>query len=81
MKRKRYSEEQILSILKEHQAGGSFTDLARRCGPVEYTICRWKSKYGGMEVSGAQRLGDLEQENARPKRLPAGAKLHKAALN
>jgi len=80
MKRKRYSEEQIISILKEHQAGASVADLARRYGLVENTIYRWKSKYGGMEVSEAKRLRDLEQENARLKRLLAEAELDKAAL-
>jgi putative transposase len=80
MKRERCSEEQIISILKEHQAGASVADLARRYGLVENTICRWKSKYGGMEVSEAKRLRDLEQENARLKRLLAEAELDKAAL-
>jgi putative transposase len=80
MKRKRYSQEQIISILKEHQAGASMPDLARRHGVVENTIYRWKSKYGGMEISEAKRLRDLEQENARLKRLLAEAELDKAAL-
>ena len=80
MKRKRYSEEQIISILKEHQAGASVPDLARRYGLVENTIYRWKSKYGGMEISEAKRLRDLEQENSRLKRLLAEAELDKAAL-
>ncbi len=80
MKRKRYTEEQIISILKEHQGGASVPDLARRHGIVENTIYRWKSKYGGMEISEAKRLRDLEQENARLKRLLAEAELDKAAL-
>ena len=80
MKRKRYSEEQIISILKEHQAGASVADVARRYGLVENTIYRWKSKYGGMEVSEVKRLRDLELENARLKRLLAEAELDKAAL-
>jgi putative transposase len=80
MKRKRYTEEQIISILKEHQAGASVPDLARRYGIVENTIYRWKSKYAGMEVSEARRLRELEQENARLKRLLAEAELDKAAL-
>ena len=80
MKRKRYSEEQIISILKEHQAGASVPDLARRHGVVENTIYRWKSKYSGMEISELKRLRDLEQENARLKRLLAEAELDKAAL-
>jgi len=53
MKRKRYTEEQIISILKEHEAGASAPDPARRHGVAENTICPWKSKYGGMEVSEA----------------------------
>jgi len=69
MKRKRYTEEQIISILKEHEAGGSVPDLARRHGVAENTIYRWKSKFGGMEVSEARRLRELEQENAKLKQL------------
>jgi putative transposase len=80
MKRKRYSEEQIISILKEQQAGTPVPELARRHGVVENTIYRWKSKYGGMEIGEAARLRELEQENARLKRLLAEAELDKAAL-
>jgi len=69
MKRKRYSEEKIISILKEHDAGASVPDIARRHGIAENTIYRWKSKFGGMEVSEAKRLRELEQENAKLKRL------------
>ena len=58
MKRKRYSEEKIISILKEHEAGASVPDLSRRHGIAENTIYRWKSKFGGMEVSEAKRLKD-----------------------
>lgn len=80
MKRKRYTEEQIISILKEHEAGASVPSLSRRHGVAENTIYRWKSKFGGMEVSDARRLRELEQENARLKRLLAEAELDKAAL-
>ena len=80
MKRKRYSEEKIISILKEHEAGASVPDLSRRHGIVENTIYRWKSKYGGMEVSEAKRLRMLEAENAKLKKLLAEAELDKAAL-
>ena len=80
MKRKRYTEEQIISILKEHEAGASVPDLSRRHGVVENTIYRWKSKYGGMEVSEAKRLRELESENAKLKRLLGEAELDKAAL-
>ena len=79
MKRKRYSEEKIISILKEHDAGASVPDLSRRHGIVENTIYRWKSKYGGMEVSEAKRLRELESENAKLKKLLAEAELDKAA--
>ncbi len=80
MKRKRYTEEKIISILKEHEAGASVPDMARRYGIAENTIYRWKSKYGGMEVSEAKRLRELEQENAKLKRLLGEAELDKAAL-
>ena len=80
MKRKRYPEEKIIAILKEHDAGASVPSLSRRYGITENTIYRWKSKFGGMEVSEAKRLRELEQENAKLKRLLAEAKLDKAAL-
>jgi putative transposase len=80
MKRKRYSEEKIISILKEHEAGASAADLARRHGVADNTIYRWKAKFGGMEVSEARRLRELEAENLKLKRLLAEAELDKAAL-
>ena len=80
MKRKRYSEEQIISILKQHDAGRTMVDLAREHGIAENTLYRWKSKFGGMEVSEAKRLRELETENARLKRLLAEAELDKAAM-
>ena len=80
MKRKRYTEEKIISILKEHEAGASVPDMARRYGIAENTIYRWKSKFGGMEVSEAKRLRELEQETAKLKRLLGEAELDKAAL-
>ena len=80
MKRKRYSEERIISILKEHEAGASATDLSRRHGVAENTIYRWKAKFGGMEVSEAKRLRELEAENVKLKRLLGEAELDKAAL-
>ena len=73
MKRKRYAEEQIISILKEVDAGASVPDVSRRHGIAENTIYRWKSKFGGMEVSEAKRLRELEGENAKLKRLLAEA--------
>lgn len=80
MKRKRYTEEQIISILKEHEAGASAKDLSRRHGVAENTVYRWKAKFGGMEVSEAKRLRELEAENSKLKRLLAEAELDKAAL-
>jgi putative transposase len=80
MKRKRYSEEKIISILKEHEAGASAPDLARRHGVSEQSIYRWKAKFGGMEVSDAKRLRELEAENRKLKRLLGEAELDKAAL-
>ena len=80
MKRKRYSEEKIISILKEHQAGASVPDLSRRYGIAENTVYRWKSKFGGMEVSEAKRLRELEEESRKLKHLLAEAELDKAAL-
>ena len=80
MKRKRYSDEQIISILKEHEAGASAKDLSRRHGVAENTVYRWKAKFGGMEVSEAKRLRELEAENLKLKRLLAEAELDKAAL-
>ena len=80
MKRKRYTEEQIIRILKEHEAGASLPDIPRRHGIAENTIYRWMSKFGGMEVSEAKRLRELEQGNAKLKRLLGEAALDKAAL-
>ena len=80
MKRKRFTEEQIIKILKEHEAGVRVPDLARQHGVCENTLYRWKSKYGGMEVSDAKRLRELEAENARLKKLLADTMLDNAAL-
>ena len=80
MKRKRYTEEQIISILKEHEAGASAADLSRRYGVAENSIYRWKAKFGGMEVSDAKRLRELEAENRKLKRLLGEAELDKAIL-
>lgn len=65
MKGKRYTEEQIISILKEHEAGMAAQDVIRKHGIASGTFYRWKSKFGGMEVSEAKRLRELEAENAR----------------
>lgn len=80
MKRKRFTEEQIITILKENEAGATVVDLARHHGVAENTLYRWKSKYGGMEVSDAKRLRALEAENSKLKRLYADAMLDNQAL-
>lgn len=80
MKRKQFTEEKIISILKENEAGASVPNLSRRHGVSEQSIYRWKAKYGGMEVSDAKRLRALEQENAKLKRLLADSMLDNAAL-
>ena len=80
MKRKRCSEENIISILKEHEAGTSAAELSRRHGVAENSIYRWKAKCGGMEVSDAKRLRELESENAKLKHLYADAMLDNRAL-
>jgi putative transposase len=80
MKRSRYTEEQIISILKEQEAGASVAELCRRHGMSDATFYKWKSKYGGLEVSEAKRLRVLEEENTKLKRLLADAMLDNAAL-
>ena len=71
MKGSRFSEEQIIGILKEHQAGLSAADLCRKHGISDATFYNWRSKYGGMEVSDAKKLKALEAENAKLKKLLA----------
>lgn len=80
MKRKRYSDEQIISILKEHEAGMKVQDLVRKYGVSEQSIYRWRAKFGGMEVSDAKRLKALEEENRRLKRMVADLSLDKQLL-
>ena len=80
MKRKRYSEEQIIGILREAEAGVPVADLCRKHGMSDASFYKWRSKYGGMDVSDARKLRQLESENARLKRLLADAMLDKAAL-
>lgn len=80
MKRTRFTEDQIIGVLKEAEAGAKTADLARRHGVSEATIYNWKARYGGLEVSEAKRLRSLEDENAKLKRLLADAMLDNAAL-
>ena len=79
MKRARFTEEQIIAVLKEHEAGAKTADLARKHGISEATFYNWKAKYGGMDVSEARRLKALEDENAKLKKL-AEQMLDAAAL-
>lgn len=80
MKKSRFSEEQIIGILREQEAGRPTAEVCRKHGISEATFFRWKAKYGGLEVSEAKRLKTLEDENARLKRLLAEAMLDNAAL-
>jgi putative transposase len=80
MKRKRHTEEQIIAILKEHEAEVKTADLCRKRGISEASFYNWKAKYGGLEVSEAKRLRGLESENARLKKLLADALLDNTAL-
>lgn len=80
MKRKRFTEEQIVGVLREQEAGATAREICRRHGISEQTFYRWKSKYGGMEVSDTRRLRELEAENGKLKRLLAEAHLDNAAL-
>lgn len=80
MKRSRFSEGQIIGVLKEHEVGASAADLARKHGVSQATLYNWKAKYGGMDVSEAKRLKALEDENAKLKKLLAESMLDAAAL-
>jgi putative transposase len=80
MKKSRFSEEQIIGLLKEHDAGAKTADLCRRHGMSPATFYKWKSKFGGMEVSDAKRLRALESENSKLKRLVADLTLDNVAL-
>jgi putative transposase len=80
MKRSRFTEEQVIAILKEQEAGAKTTEVCRRHGISDATFYNWKAKYGGLEVSQARRLKALEEENARLKKLLAEAMLDNAVL-
>ena len=80
MKRSRFTEDQIIGVLKEHQAGIPTAELCRKHGISEATFYNWRSRYGGMEVSDARRLKSLEDENRRLKKLLAESMLDVATL-
>ena len=80
MRRSRFSEEQIIGILREQEAGAATAEVCRKHGISSATFYKWKAKYGGMEVSDARRLKALEDENARLKKLLAEAMLDNAML-
>ena len=80
MKKGKHTEEQIIAVLKRVEAGQTVKEVARELGVSEATIYTWKSKYGGMEVSEARRLKELEDENRRLKHMVADLSLDKEAL-
>ena len=80
MKRKRFSEEKIIGVLKEHEAGAKTDEICRRHGISSATFYTWRKKYGGMEVSEAKRLRELEAENAKLKRIVADQMLDMSAM-
>jgi putative transposase len=71
MRRSRFTEEQVIAALKEHEAGARVPDLCRKLGVSQHTFYRWRSKYGGMEVSDARKLKALEEEDRRLKHIVA----------
>jgi len=80
MKRSKFSEEQVIAILREQEAGAKTADVCRRHGISSATFYAWKAKFGGMDVSDVKRLRALEEENAKLKRLYADAMLDNSAL-
>ena len=80
MKRSRFTEEQIIAVLREQEVGAKTADVCRKHGISDATFYKWKAKYGGMQVSDARRLKALEDENAKLKKLLAEAMLDNAML-
>jgi putative transposase len=80
MKRSRFTEEQVIGILREQEVGGKTDEVCRKHGISQTTFYKWKAKYGGMDVSEARRLKALEDENAKLKKLLAEAMLDNAML-
>ena len=80
MRKQRFSEQQIIGIIKEHDAGAKVAELCRRHGISSPTLYNWKARYGGLEVSEAKRLKALEEENRRLKQLLADTMLDNQAL-
>ena len=78
--KRRFTEEQIIRVLREHEAGAKTGDVCRRHGISDATFYNWKAKYGGMDVSDAKKLRALESENAKLKKLLAEAELDKAMM-
>lgn len=80
MKRRRFSDEQIIAVLKENEAGARVDDLCRRHGISSATFYAWRKKLGGMQASDAKRLRELEAENAKLKRIVADQMLDMTAM-
>jgi putative transposase len=80
MKKKRFTEAQIVSILHQHEVGKSVKDISRENGISDATFYNWKAKYGGMQISDVKRMKDLEEENSRLKRIVANQTLEIDAI-